>query len=195
MLFQSRLRLHDHQRPLSAALHCYHMNRCLSWSTFNNSWNCWKPFKQIRPYRLLKKPANRRHQKTSRQSRSEPRSLSLKRSMRCEYCSLFTWSLRFADIYLLVAGTQRLTNTRSRSHWNRRMKWPTWINIYLLFASELISTWMSLHISPPNKDGLDKKTADPTYYVDIKSEGLRNTLRTMLRDIRAVNLNEDKPAV
>ena len=54
---------------------------------------------------------------------------------------------------------------------------------------------MSLHTSPPNKDDLDKKTADPTYYVDIKSEGLRNILRTVLRDIRAVNLNEDKPAV
>lgn len=36
---------------------------------------------------------------------------------------------------------------------------------------------------------------DPTYYVDIKSEGLRNVLKTVLQDIRAVNLNEDKPAV
>ncbi|KAK3169608.1 hypothetical protein OEA41_008992 [Lepraria neglecta] len=34
---------------------------------------------------------------------------------------------------------------------------------------------------------IDKKTIDPTYYVYIKSEGLR--------DIRTVNLNEDKPAV
>ena len=44
-----------------------------------------------------------------------------------------------------------------------------------------------------NKDGIDKKTLDPTFYVDIKSEGLRDILRTALRD-RAVNLNEDKPA-
>jgi len=36
---------------------------------------------------------------------------------------------------------------------------------------------------------------DPTYYVDIKSEGLRDILRTVLRDIRTVNLNEDKPTV
>ena len=35
---------------------------------------------------------------------------------------------------------------------------------------------------------------DPTYYIDIKSEGLRDILRLVLRDIRTVNLNEDKPA-
>ncbi|KAL9129214.1 MAG: hypothetical protein Q9217_002283 [Psora testacea] len=41
----------------------------------------------------------------------------------------------------------------------------------------------------------NRKTLDPTYYVDIKSEGLRDILRTVLRGIRAVNLNEDKPTV
>jgi hypothetical protein len=55
--------------------------------------------------------------------------------------------------------------------------------------------WTTVHASPPDDDGLDKKTMDPTYYIDIKSEGLRNVLRTFLRDIRAINLNEDKPAV
>lgn len=54
---------------------------------------------------------------------------------------------------------------------------------------------MPVHILPPDQNGLDKKTLDPTYYVDIKSERLRNILRTVLRDIRTVNLNEDKPAV
>jgi hypothetical protein len=54
---------------------------------------------------------------------------------------------------------------------------------------------MLIHIFPSDEDGLDKKTLDPTFYVDIKSEGLRNILRTVLQDIRAVNLNEDKPAV
>ncbi|KAI4166536.1 MAG: hypothetical protein LQ343_007967, partial [Gyalolechia ehrenbergii] len=42
---------------------------------------------------------------------------------------------------------------------------------------------------------IDKKTTDPTNYVDIKSEGLRNILRMILRGIRTVNLNEDKPTV
>lgn len=54
---------------------------------------------------------------------------------------------------------------------------------------------MPVHTSSADGDGLDKKTLDPTYYVDIKSEGLRDILRTVLRDIRTVNLNEDKPTV
>ena len=52
-----------------------------------------------------------------------------------------------------------------------------------------------MHTSPPNENGVDKKTMDPAYYIDIKSEGLRDILRTVLQDIRTVNLNEDKPAV
>ncbi len=67
--------------------------------------------------------------------------------------------------------------------------------MYSSFASELVSTLMPVHTPPADKDGLDKKTLDPTYYVDIKSEGLRNILRTILRDIRTINLNEDKPTV
>ena len=54
---------------------------------------------------------------------------------------------------------------------------------------------MPLHDSVSDKDIIDKKTLDPTFYVDIKSEGLRNILRMVLQDIRAVNLNEDKPVV
>ena len=51
-----------------------------------------------------------------------------------------------------------------------------------------------MHTSLPDGNGVDKKTMDPTYYVDIKSEGLRDILRTALPDIRALSLNEDKPA-
>ncbi len=64
-----------------------------------------------------------------------------------------------------------------------------------LFASELVSTLVPIHNPLADEDDIDKKTLDPTYYVDIKSEGLRDILRTVLRDICAVNLNEDKPAV
>lgn len=46
-----------------------------------------------------------------------------------------------------------------------------------------------------NKDGIDKKTLNPTYFIDIKSEGLRDILRMVLGAIRTVNLNEDKPTV
>ena len=63
------------------------------------------------------------------------------------------------------------------------MQWSTWINMYSSFASELVSTLLPIHTSPPDENGIDK-TLDPTYYVDIKSEGLRDILRTVLRDIR-----------
>lgn len=41
----------------------------------------------------------------------------------------------------------------------------------------------------------DRKTSEPTAYVDIKSEGLRDILRTVLRDVKWISLGEDKPAV
>lgn len=36
---------------------------------------------------------------------------------------------------------------------------------------------------------------DPTFYVDIKSEGLRDILRTVLQDVNGICLREDKPTV
>ena len=64
----------------------------------------------------------------------------------------------------------------------------------LLFVSELVRTLVPLYNSLA-EDKVDRKTSEPTYYVDVKSEGLRDILRTVLRDVRAVNLNEEKPAV
>ena len=46
-----------------------------------------------------------------------------------------------------------------------------------------------------NNDALDKITMDLTCYIDIKSEELRDILRTVLRDVQIINLNEDKPTV
>jgi len=54
---------------------------------------------------------------------------------------------------------------------------------------------MPMHTSSANENDLEKKTLDPTYYVDIKSKDLRDILRTILRDIRMINLNEDKPTI
>jgi hypothetical protein len=34
-----------------------------------------------------------------------------------------------------------------------------------------------------------------TPYIDIKSEGLRDILRVVLHDIKAISLMEDKPSV
>ena len=47
----------------------------------------------------------------------------------------------------------------------------------------------------PSNDCLDKITMDLTCYVDIKSEELRDILKTVLRDVQIINLNEDKPTV
>ena len=94
-----------------------------------------------------------------------------------------------------AAGMQRHMSIKSRSQSHRRMQWPTWTNISLSSASELVSAMTPVHTSPVNENGLDKKTLDPTYYVDIKSEGLRDILRIVLQDIRTVNSNEDKPTV
>jgi len=67
--------------------------------------------------------------------------------------------------------------------------------MYSSFASELMSTLMLVHTSFANKNDLDKKTLNSTYYVDIKLKELRNILKTILRDIRTINLNEDKSTI
>nr|KMM69764.1 hypothetical protein CPAG_06078 [Coccidioides posadasii RMSCC 3488] len=42
---------------------------------------------------------------------------------------------------------------------------------------------------------IDRKTQEPTVYIDVKSTGLRDVLRDMLRDVRSVSLEEDTPQV
>lgn len=46
-----------------------------------------------------------------------------------------------------------------------------------------------------NDDTLDRKTNDPTFYIDIKSEELRDIVRTILRDVKGICLGDDKPTV
>ena len=41
----------------------------------------------------------------------------------------------------------------------------------------------------------DKVTSKPTAYIDIKSDGLRDVLRTVLKHIKWISLGEDKPSV
>jgi hypothetical protein len=43
--------------------------------------------------------------------------------------------------------------------------------------------------------GLDRNSEEVISYIDIKSKGLRDTLREVLHDIKAVSLMEDKPSV
>lgn len=42
---------------------------------------------------------------------------------------------------------------------------------------------------------IDRTSLKSTAYVDIKSEGLRDILRIILKDIKWLSLGEDKPAV
>ncbi|KAL9004824.1 MAG: hypothetical protein Q9188_002368 [Gyalolechia gomerana] len=42
---------------------------------------------------------------------------------------------------------------------------------------------------------IDKKTSEPVFYVDIKSEKLRDILRTVLQNIHGISLREDKPQI
>jgi len=51
-----------------------------------------------------------------------------------------------------------------------------------------VSTRIFVHASFAN----DKKTLNLIYYLNMKSKELRDILRTILRDIRTINLNEDK---
>jgi hypothetical protein len=42
---------------------------------------------------------------------------------------------------------------------------------------------------------LERNSEEVTTYIDIKSEGLRDVLRVVLNDIKAISLMEDKPSV
>lgn len=42
---------------------------------------------------------------------------------------------------------------------------------------------------------IDKKTNDATYFIDVKSEGLRDILRSVMQDVKGTCLKEDKPTV
>ena len=65
---------------------------------------------------------------------------------------------------------------------------------YLLFALALVG----IPVPPPERRLMaetDRTSLKPTTYVDIKSEGLRDILRILLKDIKWLSLGEDKPAV
>jgi hypothetical protein len=53
----------------------------------------------------------------------------------------------------------------------------------------------ALHISCIDRNGLDKETKKPTFYINVKSEELQDILRGVLIDLYGVSLMEDKPSV
>ena len=180
MSIPNHLPLHDCQRPLSAALYFHHVSRCLSWSTLKNSESCWKSFKQIKSHQPLKPISRwvpRIHQTTSSKPLPKPQSWSLRQWMRCEQDGFSAKILEYTDVCLLIAGTQRYISTKSLSH---QRNWPTWINMYLWFASVLVCAAMFKHTTFSNNNNLNKKMINLTYYINIKSEKLQNILRTVL---------------
>ena len=60
---------------------------------------------------------------------------------------------------------------------------------------------MSVSISVPNGQALlmrpllDRETEETTFYVDIKSEWLRDVLRDILKDVQVISLKEGKLSV
>lgn len=64
--------------------------------------------------------------------------------------------------------------------------------MYSLFVNELIIKLTFLYDSLSNENNIDKKTLKLTYFVNIKLKELRDILKTILRNICAINLNENK---
>lgn len=64
----------------------------------------------------------------------------------------------------------------------------------LLFADGQASM-TAAQMASANPCTLDRDTKETTYYIDIKSEQLRDVLRTLLEDISVISLKEDKLSV
>jgi len=52
-----------------------------------------------------------------------------------------------------------------------------------------------LSVFNAKEDALDRNTGDPAFFIDVKSKGLADVLRTVLRDVRGISLEEDAPTV
>jgi hypothetical protein len=70
------------------------------------------------------------------------------------------------------------------------------MNIYSLCERGLVSrNWPLQMILLLNGDVPDRDTKDPTSYVDIKAEELRDILREVLKDVYGISLMVEKPIV
>ena len=70
-----------------------------------------------------------------------------------------------------------------------------WLDEYVFVARARIGKYIDIGTKLDRWVKLDKKTSDPVFYIDIKSEKLRDFLRTVLQNIYDVSLREDKPQV
>lgn len=75
------------------------------------------------------------------------------------------------------------------------MIWTTMLSMCSLSANVLVGDSFGYGAESLLMIGLDRKSEEVISYVDIKSEGLRDILREVLHDIKAVSLMEDQPSV
>ncbi len=70
------------------------------------------------------------------------------------------------------------------------------MSMCLFYVRGLVSiNTFTRFIPVPDDNSLDKKTKEPIFHVDVKSEELRDILRDVLKDVYGVSLIEDKPSV
>ena len=67
--------------------------------------------------------------------------------------------------------------------------------MYLLFALGPVSRLGPWHYVGAEIEDLDRRAFEQVFYVDVKSEGLRDILRIILRDVRGLSLREDNVTV
>lgn len=66
--------------------------------------------------------------------------------------------------------------------------------MYSLFANVFVSATQSSNLDDVDMSS-DKQTSEVIAYVDIKSPGLRDILRVVLKDTRTAVLEANKPTV
>ena len=66
---------------------------------------------------------------------------------------------------------------------------------YVCVVRTRIGEYPSLGPSLYPDSKIDKKTEKRTHHIDIKSEGLRDVLRSVLQDVKGICLREEKPSV
>jgi hypothetical protein len=70
------------------------------------------------------------------------------------------------------------------------------MNMYSLCERGFVSrNWPLQMILLLNRNIIDRNTKDPTSYIDIKSEELRDNLREVLKDVHGNSLMVEKPTV
>lgn len=69
------------------------------------------------------------------------------------------------------------------------------LNIHLLSVNVLVRNTFTLKTETILILFLDRNSEEVTSFIDIKSEGLRDILRVVLHEIKAISVMEDKPSV